>query len=152
MSGIYTFPDNSESLDSTAVLVEENVVWDHNSEEDDDQVVVGYTSTSDSILTDTINESFVTAHEDDSTTQYFSVLETSSETILGEMNMTMDTSKECVEETVEFTDGDDVESEGVTNVAGNDIMLYNVPGDGLYGIQLAEDEHGNLQKYQFKLR
>lgn len=149
MSGIYAFSDNPESLDS-AVLVEENIVWDHDASAED-QVVIGYASASDGILADTISESFVTA-DDDSTTQYFSILETSSETILGDMSMAMDGTKEAEELAAEDDELQEVEPGEVTNVNGNDVMLYNVPGDGLYGIQIAEDEHGNLQKYQFKLR
>lgn len=153
MSGIYTFTEGAESLDSTTVLVaEENIVWNENTTAED-QVVIGYTNDSDSILGDTINETFVTADEDGSTTQYFSVLETSSDTILGDMNITINSGKESVlEDVVEYTEGDDIEPGEIASVAGNDIMLYNVPGDGLYGIQLAEDEDGNLQKYRFKLR
>lgn len=147
MSGIYSFSDGGESLDSNAVLVEENIVWDQDIRSGD-QVVIGYTSASDEILTDTISESFVSADDDGSTTQYFSVLETSSDTILGDMNVTIN-EEGVVEETVECEDLE--EAEEVNNFA-NDIMLYNVPGEGLYGIQSAEDEEGNLQKYRFKLR
>lgn len=146
MSGIYAFADATESLDSTAVLVEENIVWDQTAA--DDQVVIGYTSASDGILTDTINDSFVTADED-STTQYFSVLETSSETILGDMSMTVNNTKNLEDEN---TETESFEPGEIVSMNDNDITLYSVPGDGLYGIQIAEDEHGNLQKYQFKLR
>lgn len=149
MSGIYAFADATESLDSTAVLVEENIVWDQTAS--DDQVVIGYTSASDGILTDTINESFVTADED-STTQYFSVLETSSETILGDISMTVNSTKNLEDENTEYTETEGVEPGEIVSMNDNDITLYSVPGDGLYGIQIAEDEHGNLQKYQFKLR
>lgn len=150
MSGMYAFSDGTESLDSSAVLVEENsIAWDEDSAAAEDQVVIGYTSG----LTDTISEGFVTADEDASTTQYFSVLETSTETILGDMNISLGGGKD-VEETVEYGDGDGdgLEAGEMASIAGNDIMLYEMPGDGLYGIQLAEDEEGNLQKYQFKLR
>lgn len=152
MSGIYAFSDGTESLDSTAVLVQENIVWDEDSVSED-PVVIRYTTASEDMLTDTMSESFVTADENDSPTQYFSVLETSSETILGDMNITIDGTKDVgEEETVEYSEADTMETGEIASVAGNDIMLYNVPGDGLYGIQLAEDEDGNLQKYQFKLR
>lgn len=142
MSGMYAdFTDD----DSSGVLVEENngIAWDEETAATEDQVVIGY---------DTINESFVSAVEDGSTTQYFSVMETSTETMLGDMSaITLDGDAKGTEFT---TDGGDtgLEGEMMANIAGNDIMLYDVPGDGLYGIQLAEDEAGNLQKYQFKLR
>lgn len=149
MSGIYTFSDTAESLDSSAVLVEENIVWDR--DDAGDQVVIGYTNASDSILTDTISESFVTADEDN-TTQYFSVLETSTETILGDLNITLENPKELEEDTVELSETAPYETGEVVSVNGNDITLFSVPGEGLYGIQIAEDEEGNLQKYQFKVR
>lgn len=134
----YLFTVNSDSLDSS-VLVEENVVWDNSGEEDlEDDIVV------DGILDeDAMAESFATATADDDadgSTRYFSVLETSSETILGDMELTTDATEQ--ERRVEETGNGD----------GNEVMLYSVPGDGLYGIQFAEDEQGNLQKYQFRLR
>lgn len=110
-----------------------------------DQVVIGY---------DTTNESFFSAIDDtNNTTQYFSVMETSTKTMLGDMSaaITLDADNNAKGST-DFIDAGCLEGDMMANTSGNDIMLYDVPGDGLYGIQLAEDEAGNLQKYQFKLR
>lgn len=142
MSTSYTFTENQELLDST-VLVEESIVWDQRSGEDQ-----AYADNSHSVLTNTIDESYVTADEDQNETQYFSILDPS---ILGE---------ESVVENSKITDSDETtiqlnEQElmlDTTSMNGHEVLLYNVPGDGLYGIQVAEDEEGTLQKYQFKIR
>lgn len=98
---------------------------------------------------DTINESFVSAIDD--TTQYFSMMETSTERMLGDISaITLDEDNNAKK--TEFTDASCLEGEMMASIAGNNIMLYDAPEDGLYGLQLAEDEAGNLQKYQFKLK
>lgn len=143
MADSFTFPVTQEVLLDSSVLVEENIVWD----QDCTQSEVTYDEDSQTVLTsDTINESYATAaDEDENGTQYFSILDTSTDTMLGDMSTTR-----LGDETEEnnFTN----EEVSTANVNGQDVVLYNVDGDGLYGIQIAEDEDGNLQKYQFKIR
>lgn len=149
MSGTFTFSDN-QGLDTT-VLVEEAIVWNQDNC-NDVQNTVDYVDNDETILTDAISESYVTADEDEENTQYFSVLESSSQTILDDMSITIENAKD-VDDSTEFHENNDEENIAeTTNLNGNDVMLYSVPGDGLYGIQIAEDEDGNLQKFQFKLR
>lgn len=144
MSASYTFTENPELLDS-AVLVEESIVWDQSNGEDQT-----YIDNSHTILTDTIDESYVTADGDDNTTQYFSILDPS---ILSEMNISAENPKIAdADDMTAFQLNEEQLMLDTTNVNGQDVLLYNVPNDGLYGIQVAEDADGNLQKYQFKIR
>lgn len=142
MSTSYAFTENQELLDST-VLVEESIVWDQRSSED--QV---YSDSSHSVLTTTVDESYVTADEDQNETQYFSILDPS---ILGDENVSVQNSKIIEGDEATHLGGEEL-MQDTTHMNGHEVLLYNVPGDGLYGIQVAEDEDGNLQKYQFKIR
>lgn len=146
MSASYTFTDNQELLDST-VLVEESIVWDQEEECGDSQQA--YADDSHTVLTTTINDSYVTADEGPNETQYFSILDPS---MLGEENITIENAKvtESDETTTQINEQELMLD--ATSVNGHEVLLYQVPGDGLYGIQVAEDEEGNLRKYQFKIQ
>lgn len=99
-------------------------VWDHNNE--DGNIT----------LTDNINETYMTATDDN--TQYFSVLETT------DLNDTL-------ENNVLFENA--YEEDTSENVEKNQVVLYKIDdSEDLYGIQVAHDAEGNLQKYQFKVR
>lgn len=144
MSGSFTFAESHDGLESS-ILIEENVIWDGS-----DQATL--TCIEDSEGSDTITEHYITAQEDENGTQYFSVLETSTDTILDDMSITVDSNVLDIEEVEALQMNADDQAVDTANVNGQEVLIYDVPGDGLYGIQIAADEDGNLQKYQFKLR
>lgn len=88
----------------------------------------------------TLNESYLSADNSPSnnTTQYFSMLE---DTVVHD-----DSADTTVDET-SATEGDTLLQEP------DKVMLYRIQGsDDMYAVQVAEDENGKLQKYQFKVR
>lgn len=150
MSNRCTYPEiHYEALEPT-ILVEENVIWDnHESGSIQEQEAIQYADSADSTLTEAGNESYVTA-SGDNTTQYFSVLDSSNQTILNDISdVTINDSG---------IHGDDVEEaplEGnnCIDINNGQVVLFKVDGsEELYGFQLVSDEQGNLQKYQYKVR
>ncbi|XP_018570871.1 uncharacterized protein LOC108910663 [Anoplophora glabripennis] len=124
-----------------------------------DQVAVqsslDFSHVSDSTLTDSINESYATAVEDNET-QYLSVLETTNDITLEDLhNLTLENSKIAPQENLQFENMSPMESLETNESEMNDqqVIVFSVEGsDDLYGIQFAQDEEGNMQKYQFKFR
>ncbi|GJQ72628.1 putative zinc finger protein [Trypoxylus dichotomus] len=149
MSNRCTYPEiHYEGLEST-ILVEQGVIWDdQDSSNTQERTTIGYANSANTTLTETGNESYVTATGDN--TQYFSVLESSNQTILNDISdATINTS---------LIQGDDIEethpeeNNGI-DVNNGQVVLFKVDGsDELYGFQLIHDDDGNLQKYQFKVR
>lgn len=105
-----------------------------------------------SSLTDSLNESYVTAIEDNDTA-YLSVLETTNETTLEALhNLTLENSKIITQENLEPSTENVIETVNVNlEDAGENVVLFKVDDD-LYGVQLVQDDEGNIQKYQFQFR
>jgi hypothetical protein len=123
------------------ISVDESVVWNHDN-------IDAVNST----LTDTINEGYVTA-EEDSPTQYLSVLDSTSEISLENLNITLANPKLEVEETADNFITDQILDQVPDEINDQQVVVYTVEGsDELYGIQVAQDEDGNYQKYQFQFR
>nr|CAH7768507.1 unnamed protein product [Callosobruchus chinensis] len=95
-------------------------------------------------------ESYMTAIGAGDDTQYLSVISADDDTfeeaqsiVLNELPIE-DHSDNTLENT---NDTDQVQNEG------DQVIIYSVEGsDELFGIQIAQDEEGNLQKYQFQYR
>lgn len=142
MSAQYQFveTDNCKNdiIVDSAVLVEDGVVWDQGEVE----MSLNYAS-NDITLIENNNESFLTA-TDGNDTQYFSVLETTNETTLTDLN-----------DIALYTDGADVEISDQQD--GNSLdeqeNIYAVgTSDDLYAFQIAYDDDGNMQRYRYVLR
>ncbi|KRT80508.1 zinc finger protein [Oryctes borbonicus] len=150
MSNRCTYPEiHYEGLEPT-ILVEENVIWDDQDNSNiEEQASITYANSANTTLTETGNESYVTA-AGDNTTQYFSVLETSNETILNDISDVTINSSVIQGNDVE---GTHLEENSSIDVNNGQVVLFKVDGsDELYGFQLIHDDEGNLQKYQFKVR
>ncbi|XP_060525654.1 uncharacterized protein LOC132701598 [Cylas formicarius] len=107
-----------------------------------------YVDANDSDLTDTIDESYATAIEGNET-QYLSVLETSDDMTLNDLQTIIERAK-CAEDhdVATATESSPVEAD----VDQNQVVVFTMEGsDDLYGLQVATDDHGNVRKYQFKL-
>lgn len=90
----------------------------------------------------------MTANEEENETQYFSVLESSSGDLL---NDTL-SNKANSNDSNHLLMNDETEDNTV-DIAGQQVVLFKVgESEELYGIQLAQDDEGNIQKYQFKIR
>lgn len=99
-------------------------------------------------LTESFNETYVTAIEGNDS-EYLSVLETTNETTLEDLNLTLSNSKH--EDNSEVNIEQSAELNPDEN--GEQVVVFSVDGsDELYGIQMILDEQGNTQKYQFKFR
>lgn len=99
-------------------------------------------------LTESFNETYVTAIEGNDS-QYLSVLETTNDDTLEDLNLTLSNSKD--EEHNELN----IEPSAELNITenGDQVVVFTVDGsDELYGLQMILDEQGNTQKYQFKFR
>ncbi|XP_017770855.1 PREDICTED: uncharacterized protein LOC108558451 isoform X2 [Nicrophorus vespilloides] len=95
----------------------------------------------------TLSETFMSAQSDNET-QYFSVFE-NNETILGDM--TQDNLE--VPHVDEIAEEFELNQEAGEDTSSQEVVLFRVDGsDALYGFQLAQDEEGNLQKYQFQVQ
>lgn len=143
MSGQYLF-SATKSLDQDAIT------WT-NQTSTPTSIHVNVTSSS---LTDSLNESYATAIEDNDTA-YLSVLETTNETTLEALhNLTLENSKIITHEHLEPSTESVVETISVNlDDAGENVVLFKVDGtDELYGVQLVQDDEGNIQKYQFQFR
>lgn len=100
-------------------------------------------------LSDTMNESYVTA-EEDSPSRYFSVIDSSNEMSLDNLNITLSNPKLEVED--DFIP-EEVPEQVQEEPSEQQVVVFTVEGsDELFGIQVAHDEEGNLQKYQFQFR
>lgn len=102
-------------------------------------------------LTESLNDSYVTAIEGNDT-EYLSVLESTNEVTLEDLNLTLNNGKVVVENDVEVDN-----EQAVHNLGGGDgadqVVVFTVDGsDDLFGIQIIQDDEGNTQKYQFKFR
>lgn len=152
MSNHCTYPElNYEALEPT-ILVEENVIWEtheSNSMQEQETVPYAHDTDADCTLTEAGNESYVTA-SGDNTTQYFSVLDSSNQTILNDISdVTINNSVIHQED----SEAGVAEENNVIDINSGQVVLFRVDGtDELYGFQLIHDEDGNLQKYQFKVR
>lgn len=135
MSESYLFATNNKTLD------QDTIVWAN-------QISPPNTlNFSGASLTESFNETYVTAIEGNDS-EYLSVLETTNESTLEDLNLTLSNSKE---DNVELN----IEHSSELNVGenGEQVVVFTVDGsDELYGIQTILDEHGNTQKYQFKFR
>ncbi|EEZ97368.1 protein suppressor of hairy wing [Tribolium castaneum] len=105
-----------------------------------------------STLTDTINESYATA-VGDSPSRYLSVLDTSGEMSLENLNINLTNPKLEVEEPVENFISEEIFEQPQEESNDQQVVVFSIEGsDELFGIQVAQDEEGNLQKYQFQFR
>lgn len=121
-------------------------VWN----EEDSSTTMGFTIENDNVtnvtLSETINDSYVTAIGEN--TQYLSVLETSA----GDITLSSLHGLELNDENTTATEEENLMSNYV-DIGGQQVVVFTMEGsDDLYGMQLAQDSEGNLQKFQFKFR
>lgn len=149
MSNHCTYPEiHYEALEPT-ILVEENVIWDEDNSNIHEQETLNYTGTANNTLTEVGNDSYVTA-SGDNTTQYFSILDSSNQTILNDI--TDATINNSVIQEVDIGETPTEESTCI-DINNGQVVLFKVDGsEELYGFQLIHDDAGGLQKYQFKVR
>ncbi|VEN63791.1 unnamed protein product [Callosobruchus maculatus] len=95
-------------------------------------------------------ESYMTAIDAGDDTQYLSVISADDDTFEEAQSIALN--EQHIEDNSEHT----LENTNQTDQAqneGDQVIIYSVEGsDELYGIQIAQDEEGNLQKYQFQYR
>ncbi|XP_076251028.1 uncharacterized protein LOC143190550 isoform X2 [Rhynchophorus ferrugineus] len=144
----------SYTVDNSIIIQDGNMIWNDTSQ---DQSSLHFMDANDTIITDgTINESYATAI-DSNETQYLSILDTSEDVTLENMNLSNLSLEETgQQENINLLNNRSVES---TNPPSNQdvdtsqLIVFTVDGsDDLYGIQMSLDPEGNIQKYQFKLR
>lgn len=120
----------SNDLDA-AIMVDEGIVWG-----DASLAFFG----EEAILTDSIGDSYCIGGEEDVAATYLSVIDGNTVNSDGGLNPSLNLQEDIHDE------------ELVSQCFNNQqIVLCNVGGE-LYGVQMAEDEDGNLQKYQFQIR
>lgn len=150
MSTPYTYSeDNATSLDS-ATLTQENIPWEQDCNEDSQ-----YSSAVDA----TLNETYVTAHDSENESHYFSVLDGTGGVILNEFNQLsfnnskLETDENELNKQGNLEDATNAEPTPTVDIGGQQVVLFKIDGsEELYGLQVVQDEDGNLQKYQFKVR
>ncbi|CAH1173605.1 unnamed protein product [Phaedon cochleariae] len=110
-------------------------------------------SNGDCSMTDSINDSYATAI-DENETQYLSVLESSNDVTLEDLhNLTIGNPKLMEQENLQTEPVDVPEDSDGIDAGDHQVVIFNMEGsDDLYGIQFAQDEDGNMQKYQFQVR
>lgn len=149
MAGRYAYvaeiDGNYETAD-TAVLVEENVVWDQDTFESSNKTIAfsnGIEITGD----ENTSDSYLTADEA-SATEYFSILEnTDGEVAFGDVTL-VDEEAAGTEKHIDQIVKMSSESEEVAQP-----VIFRVEGsDDLFAVDVAYDDQGNLQRYQYKLR
>ncbi|CAG9829496.1 unnamed protein product [Diabrotica balteata] len=104
---------------------------------------------------DSLNETYATA-VDENETQYLSVLEstTGDDTLEDIHDITLGSQKLLIQDTM----GLNVETISQDNFNATEseeqqVVIFNVEGSNeLYGIQVAQDNDGNVHRYQFQLR
>lgn len=139
MATEYTFVDDNTTLDST-ILVEENTVWEQ------DETV--YSDAVDVTLEANATRNFDAPHDSDNDTHYFSILDNSG---LNDLNQTTLNNTELEIGEQQNPIGND--SGGTVEMGGQPVILFKLDGsDDLYGLQVAQDEDGNYQKFQYKVR
>ncbi|KAJ8961493.1 hypothetical protein NQ318_014741 [Aromia moschata] len=147
MSNLHSF-----TSDKTLITHDGTVVW---SEPVTGRHSLDFSTVSDSTLTDSMNETYATAVEDNET-QYLSILETTNDITLEDLhNLTLENPKIQMQEILEYNSENVVENvdANTIDVGNQQVVVFSVDGsDELFGIQFAQDEEGNLQKYQFKFR
>ncbi|KAF5303427.1 hypothetical protein FQA39_LY09971 [Lamprigera yunnana] len=142
MSTQYHFVDKDNSKNDividSAVLVEDGIVWDNG----EVQMSLNYAN-NDITLIENNNESYFTANAD-TDTQYFSVLETTNEATLSELN-----------DFTLYTNGDNVElpDQQSVNPLIDDQNIFTIQeNDDLYAFQIGYDEDGSGQRCRYYLR
>lgn len=102
-------------------------------------------------LAESFNETYVTAI-DCSDSEYLSVLENTDEHTLEDLNLTLSNSKVMDNAELNVEQNSDASNISIGEI-GDQVVVFTVEGsDELYGLQVLLDEHGNSEKYQFKLR
>lgn len=147
MATEYGFVDDGATLDAT-VLVQENSDWE---EENCDQNQTHYSDAVDVTLTEETQENY---DENDSgnDSHYFSILDNTSDINLQDIHQSALHSDIEIEPHNSHND-DGTDSTGTIDLGGQQVVLFRIDGsDDLYGLQVAQDEHGNLQRFQFKVR
>ncbi|KAB0789990.1 hypothetical protein PPYR_15736 [Photinus pyralis] len=129
-------------VDST-VLVEDGVVWDQG----EIQMGLNYEQT-ENVLVDNNRESYLSTNDDGNGTQYFSLLETTNENVLSDLN-----------DITLYTDGSSpmqMPEQSVNVICALDEQNQSVvavtESDDLYAFQVAYDDDGNVHKYRYMLR
>lgn len=131
--------------DGTTVLIEQNQVWEQENCNEQDQT--HYSDAMDVTLTEGTNKPYI---EDDGNndsnneneTHYFSILDNTNDMDLNEITQPG---------MVNVAQG--ANESNTVDMSGQEIVLFRIDGsDDLYGLQVAQDEEGNLQKFQFKVR
>ncbi|XP_030746929.1 zinc finger and BTB domain-containing protein 11-like [Sitophilus oryzae] len=146
MSDCYSY-----SSDHSIIIQEGNMIWNHAVH---DQSSLQYFDANDTVITDaTINESYATAI-DSNETQYLSILDSSGEATLENINLSNITLGDMpVEENIVFSGTDPPEQIPNEENDNSQVVVFAVEGsDDLYGLQLSQDQEGNIQKYQFQFR
>nr|CAI5845279.1 unnamed protein product [Callosobruchus analis] len=96
------------------------------------------------------DESYMTAMEAGDDTQYLSVISGDDDTFEEAQSIALN--EQHIEDNTDNTLENTNETDQGQN-EGEQVIVYSVEGsDELFGIQIAQDEEGNLQKYQFQYR
>lgn len=95
------------------------------------------------------DDSYVTAEEDNcEESQYLSVLENTTRVSLDLHDVTLSHSK--IDDQNEILSSDCIVQEESQE---QQVVIFTVEGsDDLYGLQVTQDEEGNIRRYQFQLR
>lgn len=165
----YSDTDNSQLIDSNntewinnAVLVEnESISWNDTGPE----ITVDYSESATNIdhsLNNTDGYETADAGDSTETSQYFSILDS---TITENVSSVEEETPKCVlnvevekEETIlpDITANAESEIEELNlddKISENEVILYRPAGsEELFAVQIAEDEHGILQKYKFRVK
>lgn len=144
MSTPYTYTEDNATLDS-ATLSQENITWEQDCNEDSQ-----YSSAVDATLNETYSEN---------ESHYFSVLDGTGGVILNEFNQFSFNNSKIESDENELNkqeildEAANSEPASTVGITGQQVVLFKIDGsDELFGLQVVQDEDGNLQKYQFKVR
>lgn len=146
MATKYTFIDENVVLDSS-----ENTVWEQEPSNEDEH----YSDAVDVTLTEDASRNYEAVNDSDNDTQYFSILDNTSGMNLNDITQTTlsTTELEMVQEHSLESDNNPNDPAATVDMGGQQVILFRIDGsEELYGLQVAQDEEGNLQKFQFKVR
>lgn len=145
MATEYRFVDVSNTLDSS-----ETAVWEQEHSNDH------YSDAVDVTLTEETSQNYDSVNDSDNeATQYFSILDNTGEISLHDITTTALNSGELEisEQQNLVADADMSDATNTIDMGGQQVILFRIDGsDDLYGLQVTQDDEGNLQKFQFKVR
>ncbi|XP_018331958.1 uncharacterized protein LOC108741607 [Agrilus planipennis] len=140
------YAENNE-LESTILI--EGIVWEQRNSQE--EAAMNVNEGNKSILEDSRNETFLSVNEAGNTTEYFSVLEMTDDSVMNDLNLTAVNPTVVDESSFCQNVCEDEEATEQSNILQP--ILYEIEGSDEYlAVQVTCDEEGIMRRIQYRMR